>query len=98
MAIELGLLKDGGVMMVSDKPLPYIVSRVEYYRDQRLFLLVYNNEEEDSELMHYEIPEHMAPPVEKAPNVIIYSLFPDHEPIGYKAPLIKVGDLYMDAA
>jgi len=81
-------------MLVSDSPLPHIVKRVEFYREQRLFMLVYANDNEDSELMHYEVPESMTYPVEKSPNVIIYALFPDHEPIGYKVPLIKVGELY----
>lgn len=94
MNIELGILKDGGVMLVSDQPLPHVVKRVEFYRDQKLFMLIYHNENEDSELMHYEVPDVMVHPVEKSPNVIIYSLFPDHAPIGYKVPLIKVGDLY----
>ncbi len=94
MNIELGVLGDGGVMLVSDAPLPQIVKRVEFYRDQRLMMLVYNNEEQDSELMHYEVPGDMAVSIETSPNVIIYSLFPDHEPIGYKVPLIKVGELY----
>ncbi|MGH1375172.1 MAG: hypothetical protein ACRBCK_02390 [Alphaproteobacteria bacterium] len=95
MNIELGLLHDGGVMLVSDTPLPDIICRVEYYRDQRLFMLVYNNEEEPSdELMHFEIPENMTQPVESTPNIMIYSLFPDHEPIGYKVPLVQVGNLF----
>ncbi|MCC7305088.1 MAG: hypothetical protein IT558_02390 [Alphaproteobacteria bacterium] len=93
MNIELGILKDGGIMMVSDRPLPHVVKRVEFYRDQRLLMLVYSNSDE-TELMHYEIPEAMVYPIEKSPNVIIYSLFPDEEPLGYKAPLIKVGDIY----
>jgi len=98
MAIELGILNDGGVMLVSDSPLPQVVDRVEYYRDQRVFMLIYSNENEEGELMHYEVPEHLSPPIEKTPNIIIYSLFPDHEPIGYKVPLIKVGELYPEAA
>lgn len=94
MHIELGILNDGGVMLVSDRPLPHIVRRVEYYREQRLFMLVYNSADNDSELMHYEVPENMSYPVEKSPNVIIYTLFENEEPLGYKVPLIKVGDLY----
>lgn len=88
MNIELGVLHDGGVMLVSDKPLPNLLCRVEYYKEQKLFMLVYDNE--DEELMHYEIPDHMASPVESTPNIMIYSLFTDHEPIGYKVPLIQV--------
>ncbi len=93
MNIEIGVLNDGGVMLVSDRPLPDIVCRVEYYREQRLFVLVYDDdddEEENSELMHYEIPERMSKPVESTPNIIIYSLFPNHEPIGYKVPLVQI--------
>ena len=74
--------------------MPDVVKRVEFYRDQRLLMLVYHGEEHHNDLMHYEVPHAMTAPVEKSPNVLIYSLFPDHEPIGYKAPLIKVGDLY----
>ncbi len=92
MNIELGVLNDGGVMLVSDSPLPDIVCRVEYYRDQRLFMLVYNDDDQD--LMHYEIPERMSKPVENTPNIIIYSLFPNHEPIGYKVPLVQVGNMF----
>ncbi len=94
MNIELGILNDGGVMLVSDQALPHVVKRVEFYKEQRLVMLVYNNEDQDSELMHYEVPENLAYSVEKSPNIIIYALFKDHEPIGYKVPLIKVGDIY----
>ncbi len=94
MNIELMVLNDGGIILVGSEPFPYLVKRVEYYNEQRLFMIVYNNKEQDSELMHYEVPTDMAPPVEKSPNVIIYSLFPDHEPIGYKVPLVKVGEIY----
>lgn len=94
MNIELGVLHDGGVMLVSDRPLPDIVCRVEYYRDQRLFMLVYYDEELEDDLMHYEVPTRLSGSVEKSPSVMIYSLFPDHEPIGYKVPLVQVGDMF----
>lgn len=94
MNIELGVLHDGGVMLVSDKPLPDIVCRVEYYRDQRLFMLVYHDARIEEDLMHYEVPEQIAHSVERTPNILIYSLFPNHEPIGYKVPLVQVGNLY----
>ena len=93
MNIELGILKDGGVVLVCDAPLPNVVQRIEYYRDQRLLMLVYRNEDE-GQLMDYEIPEDMAMPIEKSPNVIVYTLFKSHDPVGYKVPLIKVGELY----
>ncbi len=94
MNVELGILSDGGVVMVSDNPFPDVVQRVEYYRDQKLFMLVYNDENHEGQLMDYEIPENMASPIEKSPSVIIYTLFKEHDPIGYKVPLIKVGEIY----
>ncbi len=93
MNIELGLLHDGNVMLVSDTPLPDIVCRVEYYREQRLFMVVYGDDNQTEEMMHYEVPENMATPVENTPNIMIYSLFPDREPIGYKVPLVQVGNM-----
>ena len=94
MNIELGILNDGRVTLVSDAPLPDVVRRVEYYREQKLFQLVYDDETIDDALMECEIPEHLSAPVEKAPNVIIFTLFKGMDPLGYKAPLIKVGELY----
>ena len=94
MNIELGTLNDGRVMMVCESPLPDIVRRVEYYREQRLFMLVYRDGDTDDQLMECEVPERLAVPVEKSPNIIILTLFDDLEPVGYKAPLVKVGELY----
>ncbi len=94
MNIELGLLHDGNVMLVSDTPLPDMVCRIEYYREQRIFMVVYNGDDRDEDMMHYEVPAHMASPVERTPNIMIYSLFPNHEPIGYKVPLVQVGEMF----
>ena len=94
MTIELGILNDGRVTLVSDAPLPDVIRRVEYYRDQRLFQLVYDDENLEDALMECEIPEELSAPVEKSPNVIIFTLFQVLDPLGYKVPLIKVGELY----
>ena len=92
MNIELGILSDGKVMLVSDRPLPDMIRRVEYYGEQRLFTLVFDNPALEDALMHYDIPSDMAPSVEKAPHIMIYSLFPDYEPIGYTVPLVMAGE------
>jgi len=94
MNIELGILNDGRVAMVTDTLLPDVVRRVEYYREQRLFQLVYDDGELEDHLMECELPEYMSAPVEKCPNVIILTIVDGLEPLGYKAPLIKVGELY----
>jgi len=94
MNIELAVLDDGNVMLVSDAPLPDIVKRVEYYREQKLFQLVFHNPEQEDQLMHYEISNDMSPSIEKTPNIMIYSLYPNHEPLGYKVPLVRIGEIH----
>lgn len=97
MKIELGVLSDGNVMMVCDQPLPGTVKHLEYFKSQRLLMVVYNDSELDSELMHYEIPKEMSYEVDKAESIFLYSLFPDKEPSGYKVPMISVSDQAISA-
>ncbi len=67
------------------------VKRVEYYRDQRLLMLVYNNPENSDDLLHYELNEEDSCKVSVARNVLIYSDDGEREPQGYYTYLIKVG-------
>ena len=90
-SIELGVLNDGGVLLVSDQPLPAIVKRVEYYAEQRLFNLVYFCEDTEEDLVEYEVPQDLASRVEGSADMLIYSLFEGQAPLGYRAPLIQVG-------
>ncbi|NCT41240.1 MAG: hypothetical protein GW778_06235 [Alphaproteobacteria bacterium] len=94
MNIELMVLNDGGVILAGSEPFPHIVKRVEYYSEQRMIMVVYKPQDVDDDMMQYEVPMEMVDGVVKSPNIIIYSMFPDHPPIGYKAPLVKVGELY----
>ena len=94
MNIELMVLNDGGVILAASEPFPHLVKRVEYYNEQRMMSVVYRAKDVEDDLMHYEVPMEMVDRVVKSPNIIIYSMFEDHPPIGYKAPLIKVGELY----
>ena len=91
MNMELAVMKDGGVLLVSDRPLADTVRRVEYYRDQKLFMLVYEDEGHEGDLMHYEIPEKLAGRVSVSPNIIIYTLLNGRDPSGYQVPLVQVG-------
>ena len=94
MNVELGILNDGRVAMVGDGLFPGVVSHVEYYRDQSLLQLVFDDDNLDDELMECEVPAHLTGSIEKNPNVIILSVLQGYDPLGYKAPLIKVGELY----
>ncbi len=91
MNIELGHLPDGSLAIVADQPLPDEVKRVEYYRDQLLFMIVYNNEQHEGDLMHYELNELSIDKVKGAPGLVIVISNANDEPVGYQVPLIQVG-------
>lgn len=90
MNIDLALLREDALMLVSDEPFPSIVKRVEYYREQKLMSLVYSNPEVPEELMQYEIPQGMTPSVESCPTIVIFNVYEECAPIGYKAPLVQI--------
>ena len=71
MNIELTVLHDGGVILAASEPFPHLVKRVEYYNEQRMLSVVYNDPDADDELMHYEVPEPMVDRVVRSPNIII---------------------------
>ncbi len=92
MNIELGQLPDGDLALVCDHSLPGGVKRVEYYRDQKLFMLVYDIPEHEGDLMHYELQEDVAEKVKKRSSMVIVE--PDSmtgRPMGYYTSLIQVG-------
>lgn len=92
MNIELGQMKDGGLVIMGDPPFGRTISRVEYYRDQRLMMLVYDAMgDEESDLMHYELSEPAITKVETSPNVLIVDKMPDQRLHGYDVPLVHIG-------
>ncbi len=92
MSIELGELPDGDLVLVSNKRLPADIKRIEYYRDQRLLMLVYDDLEHEGDLMHYELKDDVARKVERRSSMVIIE--PDlltGRPSGCYASLIQVG-------
>ncbi len=92
MNIELGELPDGDLVLVSDTTFPADVKRIEYYRDQRLFMLVYDDPEHEGDLMHYELADDIARKVERKSTLVVIE--PDimtGKPMGYYTSLIQVG-------
>ena len=90
--VNLGQMPDGDLVIVSDQTLPDDVKRVEYYRDQKLFMLVYANDDHEGDLMHYELADDVARKVERKTALMIIE--PDNnsgKPMGYYASLIQVG-------
>lgn len=90
--VNLGQLPDGDLVIVSDMRLPSDVKRVEYYREQKLFMLVYENDNHEGDLMHYELADDVARKVERKTALMIIE--PDQhtgKPMGYYTSLIQVG-------
>jgi hypothetical protein len=94
MNIELVVFEGGNIMLAADEYYNHIVKRVEYYREQKLFLIVYQNPDHEGELMEMEVSDKAIPFIEKSPSVIVCTLFKNNDPVGYKVPLIKVGNVF----
>ncbi len=91
MRIELGKFGDGGLMLLSDSAFPHQIRRVEYYRDQKLILLVYDEDPElEGELMHYEVSDVAKGLIENNASILIVSCAPNRKLYGYDVSLVKV--------
>ena len=91
MNIELGQMQNGGLVIMSDPPFGQPVCRVEYYRGQRLMMLVYDSPGHDDDLMPYELSDNSAAQVESSPSVLIVGRTPDQRLHGYDVPLVHIG-------
>ena len=91
--IELGQLRDGRLIVASNEPFPADVKRVEYYREQRLFLLVYEDDSEYADdLMPCEITPELTARIHASPDIMVIAMAGEgHEPYGYPVPLVQVG-------
>ncbi len=94
--IRLGQADDGRLVLGSSEDFPADIKYVEYYRDQRLFNLVFDTADEDSDLMPLELCDKTAAVVQASPNIMIIAMAgrpkgPDGQAYGYMVPLIQVG-------
>ncbi len=89
--IRLGQAMDGRLILGSNEPFPADIKYVEYYAAQRLFSLVFDNEEEESTLMPCEISCESAAIVRSSPNIMVIAMAETGvEPYGYMVPLIQI--------
>lgn len=91
MNVELGKLNDGGLVIMCDSPFPHEIRRIEYYREQHLMMLVYDNPTHEGDLMHYELNGIAAQSVESSPSVLVVDHSPDRKLYSYDVPLVQVG-------
>lgn len=91
--IELGKLHDGRLIVASNQPFPADVKRVEYYREQRLFMLVYEDTADYADdLMPCEIAPELTATIESSADIMVIAMAQaGQEPYGYPVPLVQVG-------
>ncbi|MEM7618722.1 MAG: hypothetical protein AAF244_05010 [Pseudomonadota bacterium] len=91
--IKLARATDGRLIILSNQDFPAEISRVEYYRDQRLIMLNYkDNEAEDADLMPCEVNSEFDEIIRQSPEVLIIAMAKDGcPPMGYETPLVQVG-------
>lgn len=89
---ELGLLRDGAVVLMSSEPFRATIKRVEFYRDVKLLMLVYDDDTDDSDLMDYELSDDVAGVVKaSARNILVVNAKDPSNLQGFDVPLVQVG-------
>lgn len=92
MMIRLGQAQDGRLVLGSSEEFPADILHVEYYRDQRLFNLVFDTPDQQNALMPCELSEKTAAIVHTSPNIIVVAMIEQgSQPCGYSVPLIQIG-------
>jgi hypothetical protein len=92
--IQLAKSGDGRVVIASNQAFPSHVQRVEYYRDLKLCMLVFEDDDngERSDLMPCEVEDHAAQLIQQSPDAIIIEKKEGAGiPFGYIAPLVQIG-------
>ncbi len=90
--IRLGQAMDGRLILGSSESFPADVKHVEYYKEQRLFSLVFDTEDEQMALMPCEICPKTAQIVQSSPNIMVIAMAePGSKPYGYTVPLVQIG-------
>ncbi|MGB1076941.1 MAG: hypothetical protein ACPG05_01430 [Bdellovibrionales bacterium] len=90
--IDLCELENGTLMIVTDSRLPADACRIEYYKDQKLLMLVYDQKDHEGDLMTQELPEEAIRKVILARKILVVAFANDNQdPDEYTVPLIQIG-------
>ena len=90
MNIELGKLGNGGLVLMADKPFPHPVSSVEYYGEQKLLMLVYDEPGHEGDLLHYELTDHSVNTIEDKASILVVCAMPRRGLGGREVPLVRI--------
>ncbi len=89
MDIDLVISQSGAVMIASNEPFVDEVSRVEYHRDNKLIILVFDNGED--KLMDVEIHEDLLNSMEDITSIFVVYMQENKPHDGFEVPFIKIG-------
>ncbi len=90
--IKLGQTDDGRLIIASNQPLPSKIRHVEYYREQKIFTLAFEDEAEEDILMPLEVSDEVSDIIKGSPDIIIVATQDGgEEPNKYQCPLVQVG-------
>lgn len=90
--IHLGITNDERLIMASNQELPSDIARVEYYREQKLFMLVFEDKEHGDQLMPCEMSDEVSDIIKISPDIIIIAMAQEGEQAyEYIAPLVQIG-------
>lgn len=90
--IRLGQAMDGRLILGSSESFPADIKHVEYYKEQRMFSLVFDTPDEESTLMPCEICPETAAIVQSSPNIMVIAMAEaGMQPYGYMVPLVQIG-------
>lgn len=89
---ELAIHHDGRLALVCSADIPGKVCRLEYYRDQKMLCVVYEQDDIDPDLSHYEMPSDVDDLVRHKANVmVIVSPSAEKDAYGYDVPIVQIG-------
>jgi len=91
MHIDLVVSRKGDVMLLCEGGFPAAVTRVEYYRDTRLMVIMYDEDGSDGHMLEREVPETMINAVRRAPIILVTCVEDGEIQDGFNVPLIQIG-------
>ncbi len=89
---ELGVLRDGAMVLFTTRGLSHGLKRVEFYRDMKLLKLIYDDGTDDGDLIEYEVTDHAADLIKgSARNILVVDAQNMQDPEGSDVPLVQIG-------
>ncbi len=89
---ELGVLRDGAMVLLTTRGLSKDLKRVEFYREMKLLKLIYDDGSDDGDLIEYEVADHAAELIKgSARNILVVDAQNMQDPEGFDVPLVQIG-------